>query len=75
MRRAFEQTSHAELSPREQEVVRLIAHGKPNKQIAAELGISERTAETHRAAVMRKLGGTSTADVVRYAIRNGMIEP
>lgn len=75
MRRAFEQTSHAELSPREQEVVRLIAHGKPNKQIAAELGISERTAESHRASVMRKLGGTSTADVVRYAIRNGIIEP
>ena len=75
LRRAFAPaTPGTDLSPREQEVVRLVAQGTPNKQIAAELGIGERTAESHRAAIMRKLGATSIADVVRYAVRNGIIE-
>lgn len=62
------------LTAREREIVRLLAEGKSNKEIASTLGISIRTGETHRAAVMRKLRLKSTADVVRYAIRNGIID-
>jgi two-component system, NarL family, response regulator NreC len=63
------------LTSREREVVRLLAKGTSNKEIAAILGISVRTAETHRAALMRKLGLDSLAGVVRYAIRNNIVEP
>ena len=63
------------LTPREREVVQLIAEGKTTKEAAARLGISEKTAETHRTHVMRKLGVHSVSEVVRYAIRNKMIEP
>jgi len=73
-RRAIERPSQADLTPREREVVRLIAEGKSNKEIAAALRISARTAETHRAAAMRKLHASSTAEVVRYAIRTGVIQ-
>ena len=73
-RKALAKQSHAELTSRELEIVRLIADGCSNKQIAAQLSISTRTAETHRAAIMRKLEASSTADVVRYAIRSGVIE-
>jgi len=62
------------LSPREREIVQLLAEGKSNKDVAAALGISVRTAEAHRASVLRKLGIDSIADLVRYAIRNGIIE-
>lgn len=62
------------LTPREREIVRLLAEGKSNKEIASALGISIRTGETHRAAVMRKLRLNSLAGVVRYAIRNGIID-
>ncbi|PZR75880.1 MAG: DNA-binding response regulator [Chthoniobacterales bacterium] len=62
------------LTGREREVVQLLAEGKSNKEVAEGLGISIRTAETHRATVMRKLGLNSVADLVRYAIRNHMIE-
>lgn len=64
----------ASITKREREIIRHIAEGLSNKQIAAALAISSRTAETHRAAIMRKLGASSTADIVRYAIRNGIIE-
>lgn len=63
------------LSSREREIVRLIAEGRSNKSAATELNVSTRTIETHRAAVMRKLRITSVADLVRYAIRNGIVEP
>jgi DNA-binding NarL/FixJ family response regulator len=63
------------LSGREREIVQLIAEGKSNKEIADALSISVRTAETHRANVLRKLKLDSTADLVRYAIRNRLIEP
>jgi len=63
------------LTPREREIVQLIAEGKSSKQVAASLGISEGTAETHRTNIMRKLGVHSVSEVVRYAIRNRMIEP
>jgi two-component system response regulator NreC len=62
------------LSTREREIVQLLAEGKSNKDVAATLGISVRTAEAHRASVLRKLGIDSIADLVRYAVRNGIIE-
>jgi two-component system response regulator NreC len=62
------------LTAREREIVRLLAAGHSNKEIATALGISIRTAETHRAAIMHKLGIDSLAALVRYAIRNRMIE-
>jgi DNA-binding NarL/FixJ family response regulator len=62
------------LSTREREILRLVAQGGTNKSVAAELGVSTRTVETHRAAIMRKLRAASTAELVRYAIRNGIIE-
>jgi len=62
------------LTPRERQVVRLLAQSSSNKEIAAALGISVRTAETHRATLMRKLGINSLAGIVRYAIRNNIIE-
>jgi DNA-binding NarL/FixJ family response regulator len=63
------------LTHREREVVQLIAEGKINKQIADTLDISVKTVETHRASAMHKLKLKTTADLVRYAIRNSLIEP
>ena len=62
------------LTDRERDVVRLLAQGSSNKEVATALGISIRTAETHRAALMRKLGLGSLAALVRYAIRNNIID-
>lgn len=62
------------LSSREREIVQLLAEGSSNKQVADSLGISVRTAETHRASILRKLGLDSVAGLVRYAVRNNMIE-
>ena len=58
-----------ELTAREREIVQLLAEGKSNKEVATTLGISVKTAETHRANVMHKLGLHSTAELVRYALR------
>jgi DNA-binding NarL/FixJ family response regulator len=63
------------LSAREREIVQLLAEGKSNKQVAQALGISVKTAETHRANIMRKSGLGSLAELVRFAIRNRIIEP
>ena len=63
------------LTAREREIIQLLAEGKSNKEVASILGISIKTAETHRAAVMRKLRMASFADLVRYAIRKKIIEP
>jgi DNA-binding NarL/FixJ family response regulator len=63
------------LTAREREVVRLIAEGKSNKNIAYLLDISIKTVETHRSASMRKLNVHSTAQLVRYALRRGLIVP
>jgi DNA-binding NarL/FixJ family response regulator len=63
------------LTARERETVQLIAEGKSNKEVADVLGISVRTAETHRANLLRKLNLNSVAGLVRYAIRNNLIEP
>ncbi len=62
------------LTDREQGIVKLIAEGHTNKEIAAVLGISIKTVETHRASLMRKLDLGSMAALVRYAVRNKMIE-
>ncbi len=59
---------------REREIIQLLAEGSSNKEVAAALGISEKTVETHRAAIMRKLGLHSIGELVRYAIRNHIIE-
>jgi DNA-binding NarL/FixJ family response regulator len=67
-------SSGEKLSTREREIVRLLAEGKSNKENAIALGISIRTIETHRAAVMRKLRLDSLAGLVRYAVRNGIVE-
>ncbi len=63
------------LTPREQQIVKLIAESHTNKQIAEVLTISEKTVETHRSAIMRKLQLESVADVVRYAVRNNIVQP
>lgn len=65
---------HEALTARETEVLRLAARGDSVHQIALQLSISPRTAETHRANFMRKLGLHSQTDVVRYAIRHGILD-
>jgi DNA-binding NarL/FixJ family response regulator len=63
------------LSDREREIVLLLVDGKSNKEAASLLHISTKTVETHRAAIMRKLGLKSVTELVRYAIRNKLIQP
>src|SRR4030081_183668 len=63
----------ARLPPREGELIRLLDLGKSNKEISSELGITIRTAETHRAKIMLKLGMHSLAEVIHYAIRHKMM--
>jgi DNA-binding NarL/FixJ family response regulator len=65
----------AALTARERSVVKLVAEGHPNKVTSAMLNLSTKTVETHRAAAMRKLGLSSTAELVRYAIREKLITP
>jgi DNA-binding NarL/FixJ family response regulator len=62
------------LSPRERAVVQLIAEGKSNKVVGDVLAISQKTVESHRATAMRKLNLDSTAALVRYAVRNKLVE-
>jgi len=66
---------HLQLTPREREVVQLLAEGRSTKAVAQTLGISPKTADTHRTNVMRKLHLHSQAELVRYAIRNNLIQP
>jgi DNA-binding NarL/FixJ family response regulator len=63
------------LTHREREVVQQVAEGRINKEIAQRLNISVKTVETHRASAMRKLKLRTTADLVRYAVRNQLIQP
>jgi DNA-binding NarL/FixJ family response regulator len=62
------------LTPRERSVVQLIAEGNTNKAICTKLGVGLKTIETHRAAAMRKLDLHTTADLVRYAVKNRLVE-
>jgi len=63
------------LTPRERQVLQLVAEGKTTKEAAATLQISVKTAETHRTRIMEKLNVHETAGLVRYAIRRGIIQP
>jgi DNA-binding NarL/FixJ family response regulator len=67
-------TGRVRLTPRQREIVQLLAEGKSSKEVAVALGLSVKTAETHRANIMRKLDCHSVSEVVRYAIRNSIIE-
>lgn len=66
---------HDPLTPRERQVLQLIAEGLATKEIAAALEISVKTAETHRSRVMAKLDVHNTAGLVRYALRRGLAQP
>ncbi len=63
------------LTSREREIVQLLAEGKSNKEVAACLGISVKTAETHRNNIMRKLGFHSISHLVLYAVRRNIVNP
>ncbi len=63
------------LTPREQEVLRLIARGRPNKVIARDLGLSEKTVKTHVSNILGKLGLTDRTQAAIYAVREGLVEP
>ena len=63
------------LTPRERQVLQLVAEGKTTKEIAQVLGISAKTADSHRTRMMRKLDIHETAGLVRHAIREGLIQP
>ena len=63
------------LSPREQEVLKLISEAYTNKDIASTLHLAEKTVESHRANILRKLGMRDRVELVRYAIRRGLVEP
>lgn len=69
------QPETAPLSAREREVIKLLAQGHSNKDVARMLGISVKTVETHRTNLMRKLELHSITELVRYAIRTGLVEP
>jgi DNA-binding NarL/FixJ family response regulator len=68
-------SSVAPLSAREREIIQLLAEGKSNKEVAVALNISVLTAKTHRTNLMRKLGVHSISDLVRFAIRNRIVDP
>jgi DNA-binding NarL/FixJ family response regulator len=63
------------LTPRERQVLQLVAEGKTTKQVAKLLGITQKTAESHRTRIMEKLDVHETASLVRYAVRRGLIQP
>ncbi|HEX2096787.1 MAG TPA: response regulator transcription factor [Solirubrobacterales bacterium] len=68
-------TGEEELTPREEEIVKLVAEAHTTREIAAILHLSEKTVENHRGSAMRKLGMRDRVELVRYAIRRGLIEP
>ena len=67
--------SPIDVTSREREIIQLVAEGRSNKEAAATLGISVKTIEAHRANIMRKLQLRSVSDLVRYAIRNKIVQP
>jgi DNA-binding NarL/FixJ family response regulator len=71
----LERGEQPELTPREQEIVKLIAEAHTNREIAEILHLSEKTVESHRANVLQKLGMRDRVELVRYAIRHGLVEP
>jgi DNA-binding NarL/FixJ family response regulator len=69
-----EKPSRGNLTPREREVLQLLAEGKTSKEVAVALNLSVKTAETHRTNIMRKLDLHSVADLTLYALRNGIAQ-
>ncbi len=67
--------TESELTPREEEIVKLVAEANTSREIAEMLHLSEKTVENHRANAMKKLGMRDRVELVRYAIRQGLIEP
>ncbi len=65
----------SELTPREEEIVKMVAEANTSREIAEMLHLSEKTVENHRANAMKKLGMRDRVELVRYAIRRGLIEP
>jgi DNA-binding NarL/FixJ family response regulator len=74
-REAAEEPSAERLTSREQEIVQLLAEGRSNKEVAANLGIATRTVESHRANIMSKLHLGTFSGLMRYAIRKKIVEP
>ena len=68
-----ETSTRSRLTPREREIVQLLAEGKSSKEVAVVLGLSVKTAETHRSNIMRKLELHSVSDLVLYAVRNNIV--
>jgi DNA-binding NarL/FixJ family response regulator len=66
-------SGRSRLTPREREIVQLLAEGKSSKEVAVALGLSVKTAETHRSNIMRKLALHSVSDLVLYAVRNNIV--
>ena len=75
LERGHEPAGDEDLTPREEEIVKLVAEAHTTKQIAEILHLSEKTVENHRGNAMRKLGMRDRVELVRYAIRRGLIEP
>jgi DNA-binding NarL/FixJ family response regulator len=67
--------AHPAVTMREREIIQLLAEGRSNKEAASTLGISVKTIEAHRANIMRKLNLRSVSELVRYAIRNKIVQP
>ena len=63
-----------QLTPRERQIVKLVAEGKTNKRIALILSVSIKTVETHRSSAMHKVGAKSSADLTLYAARNDLVQ-
>jgi DNA-binding NarL/FixJ family response regulator len=63
------------LTEREIQVVQLLAEGKSNKEVAAALGVSTRTVESHRNHIMHKMNFASFSDLIRFAVRSNLVEP
>ncbi|HEY75713.1 MAG TPA: response regulator transcription factor [Thermoflexia bacterium] len=74
VRAGGERESYDELTPRQREVLTLIAEGLPNREIADRLGISVKTVERHRENIMKRLNLHSRTDLVKYALRKGLIQ-
>ena len=75
VQREGEETGFDPLTPREQEILKLIAEAHPSKAIASMLTISIKTVERHRANILEKLGMRDRVELTRYAIRRGLVEP
>jgi DNA-binding CsgD family transcriptional regulator len=70
----YDQSPHEQLSDREFQVLRMIASGKPTRQIAAELTLSAKTVNTYRARILEKMRMKSTAELTAYVVRQNLAE-